>query len=97
MTELGTLLKQQGSLINYIRKNKSILDYVAYNPMEDCGYCVPRGVLVACEMATLHKLQTHAKRYYPNMTVLPMTVAQCISHMNKPHINLGGNNHEYRI
>lgn len=91
--EYRALDKQQGSLINYIRK-QPIIDYVAYIPREDCGYCVPRGVLVACDMATLSNLQAHAKRYYPDMTVIPMTVAQCISHMNKPHINLGGNNND---
>ena len=82
--EMRAFLKQQSSFINYIRKQPNIIDYVAYSPMEDCGYCVPRGVLVACDMATLYKLKNHAKRYYPNMTVIPMTVAECISHMNKP-------------
>lgn len=57
--------------------------------IEDCGYCVPRGVVVACDMATLFKLQTHAKKYYSSMTVIPMTVAECISHMNKPHRTMG--------
>ena len=83
--EMKVLLKQQDSLIKYIRKQESIIDYVAYSPREDCGYCVPRGVVVACDMATLCKLQNHAKKHYPGMTVIPMTVAECISHMNKPH------------
>ena len=84
--EYRALDKQQDSLIKYIRK-QPIIDYVAYSPIEDCGYCVPRGVAVACDMATLFHVQNHAKRHYPDMTVIPMTVAQCISHMNKPHIN----------
>ena len=92
-TEYKVLAKQQDSLINYIRKQGSvIIDYVGYSPKEDCGYCVPRGVVVACNMATLFKLQDHAKRYYPSMTVIPMTVAECISHMNKPHRNMGDYN-----
>ena len=86
--EMKVLLKQQDSLINYIRK-QPIIDYVAYSPREDCGYCVPRGVVVACDMATLFKLQDHAKKHYPKMTVIPMTVAECISHMNKPHRAMG--------
>lgn len=81
--EYKALAKQQDSLIKYVRR-QYIMDYVAHSPIEDCGYCVPRGVLVACDMTTLHKLQSHAKRYYPSMTVIPMTVAQYISHMNKP-------------
>ena len=81
--EFKVLAKQQDSLINYIRK-KPIIDYVAYSPKEDCGYCVPRGVVVACDMATLYKLQDHAKKYYSSMTVIPMTVAECILHMDKP-------------
>ena len=88
--EYKALSKQQGSLINYIRKHgDAIIDYVAYSPREDCGYCVPRGVVVACDMATLFKFQDHAKKYYPSMTVIPMTVAECISHMNKPHRTMG--------
>lgn len=86
--EYRVLAKQQDSLINYIRK-KPIIDYVAYSPREDCGFCVPRGVVVASDMMTLHKLQDHAKKYYPSMTVIPMTVAECISHMNKPHRAMG--------
>lgn len=86
--EYRVLDKQQDSLIKYIRKQESVIDYVAHSPIGECGYCVPRGVLVACDMATLSKLQTHAKRYYPRMIVIPMTVAECISHMNKPY--LGG-------
>lgn len=89
-TEYKVLAKQQDSLIKHIRKHgDAIIDYVAYSPREDCGYCVPRGVVVACDMATLFKLQDHTKRYYPNMTVIPMTVAECISHMNKPHRTMG--------
>ena len=87
--EYKALNKQQGSLINYIRKQESVIDYVGYAPKEECGYCVPRGVVVACDMATLFKLQDHAKKYYPSMTVIPMTVAECISHMNKPHRTMG--------
>ena len=89
--EYKVLAKQQDSLINYIRK-KPIIDYVGYSPREDCGYCVPRGVVVACDMTTLYKLQDHAKKYYPSMTVIPMTVAECISHMNKPHRTMGDYN-----
>ena len=87
--EYRALDKQQGSLINYIRKQESIIDYIPYSPREDCGYCVPRGVVVACDMATLFKLKAHAKKHYPGMTVIPMTVAECISHMNKPHRTMG--------
>lgn len=73
--EYMTLHKQQGSLINYIRK-QPIIDYIAHSPKEDCGFCVPRGVLVACDETTLAKLQVHAKKYYPGMTVIPMTTKQ---------------------
>ena len=93
--EYKALAKQQDSLINYIR-HQPIIDYVGYSPKEDCGYCVPRGVVVACDMATLYKLQDHAKRYYPSMTVIPMTVAECISHMNKPHRTMGDYNFRIR-
>ena len=92
--EYKALSKQQGSLINYIRR-QPIIDYVGYSPREDCGYCVPRGVVVACDMMTLYKLQDHAKRYYPSMTIIPMTVAECISHMNKPHRTIG--DYQFRI
>lgn len=74
--EYKVLAKQQDSLIKYIRRQKSIMAYVAYSPREDCGYCVPRGVLVACNQQTLAKLKTHAERYYPNMSVIPMTSEQ---------------------
>ena len=79
------LIKQQTALIKYIRKQDGVLDYVAYDPYESCCYCVPRGVKVACDITTLSKLQAHAKRYYPDMAVIPMTVAEYISHTNKPH------------
>ena len=69
MPELRTLLKQQGSLIRYIRKQRGVFDYMAHNPMEECGYCVPRGVFVACGPVLLRRLQRHARRYYPDMTV----------------------------
>ena len=82
------LIKQQTALIKYIRKQEGVLDYVAYDPYDkSCYYCIPRGVKVACDMATLSKLQAHAKRYYPYMSVIPMTVAEYISHTNRPHIN----------
>lgn len=87
--EYKVLAKQQDSLIRYIRRTQSIIDYVAYSPKEECGYCVPRGVVVACDMATLFHLQNHAKKYYRDMTVIPMTVAECISHKNKPHRTMG--------
>lgn len=74
--EYQILNNQQGSLINYIRRQSSVMDYVAYNPKEECGYCVPRGVIVACDYATLAMLRVHADRYYSNMTVLPMTEEQ---------------------
>lgn len=73
--EYKVLAKQQGSLIRYIRK-QPIIDYVAHSPKEDCGFCVPRGVLVVCDQNTLAKLQAHAKKYYPSMTVIPMTTKQ---------------------
>lgn len=71
--EYRALSKQQGSLINYIRKQPCVRDYVGYAPKEECGYCVPRGVLVACNPQTLARLQSHAKRYYHDMTVIPMS------------------------
>ena len=74
--ECQVLSNQQGSLIKYIRRQSSVMDYVAYAPKEECGYCVPRGVIVACDYATLAMLRAHADRYYPNMTVLPMTEEQ---------------------
>ncbi len=79
-SEYKALDKQQGSLINYIRKQQSVLYYVAHSPKEDCGFCVPRGVLVACNPTTLARLKTHAKRYYPSMTVIPMTNEQYYYH-----------------
>ena len=87
MTEADylSLSKQCGSLIKYVKHHPNIIDCFCHYPREECGYCVPRGVVVACDTATLAKLQNHAKRYYPDMTVIPMTVAECISHMNKPH------------
>ena len=94
--EYKVLAKQQDSLIRYIRRTQSIIDYVGYSPKEDCGYCVPRGVVVACDMATLFHVQSHAKKYYPDMTVIPMTVAECISHMNKPHRTMGDYNFRVR-
>ena len=82
------LIRQQNRLINYIRRQPEVIDYVAYSPMDaSLGHCVSRGVLVACDMATLHRLEAHAKRYYPDMSIIPMTVAQCISHMNRPRRN----------
>ena len=75
-TVCKVLNKQQGSLIKYIRRQPSVMDYVAYNPKEECGYCVPRGVIVACDYATLAMLRVYANRYCPHMTVLPMTEEQ---------------------
>ena len=72
------LSKQQDSLIKYIRKHPCVVDYVGHAPQEECGFCVPRGVLVACDPQTLAKLKSHAKRYYPDMTVIPMTAEQYI-------------------
>lgn len=74
--EYQVLNNQQGSLIKYIRRQSSVMDYVAHSPKEECGYCVPRGVVVACDYSTLAMLKAHANRYYPNMTVLPMTEEQ---------------------
>ena len=87
--EYKVLSKQQCSLINYIRKQPSIIDYVAHAPKEECGFCVPRGVLVACNSQTLARLQSHAKRYYPDMTVIPMTTEQYIyrKYFTVTHIN----------
>ena len=74
--EYKVLAKQQDSLIKYIRKQQCVMDYVGHAPKEECGYCIPRGVLVACNPQTLARLQTHARRYYPNMSVIPMTQEQ---------------------
>ena len=71
--EYRVLSKQQDSLIKYIRKNFPTVSYVAFAPKEECGYCIPRGVLVDCTLEILWKLQDHAKRYYPQMLVLFMT------------------------
>lgn len=71
--EYKALDKQQDSLIKYIRKQPCVMDYVCYAPKEECGYCVPRGILVACNPQTLARLKSHAKRYYPDMTVIPMS------------------------
>lgn len=83
--EYLSLSKQCGSLIKYMQRHYDVIDYFCHYPREECGYCVPRGVVVACDAVTLAKLQDHAKRYYPGMTVIPMTVAECISHMNRSH------------
>ena len=74
--EYRALDKQQGSLINYIRKQPFVLDYAAHSPIEDCGFCVPRGVLVYCNPNELVRLKSHAKRYYPSMAIIPMTTEQ---------------------
>lgn len=79
-TDCRSLLKQQDSLINYIRKQESVIYYVAHDSKDECGYRIPSGVLVACDPITLTKLQAHAKRYYPNMSVIPMTAEQYYYH-----------------
>ena len=83
---LSLLNKQQDSLIKYIRRQPDVLDYYAYSPIEECGHCVPRGVVVACDMNLLFKLQSHTNRYYPDMVIVPMTVAEYIGHTNRPYI-----------
>lgn len=76
--EYRVLLFRQDSILKYIHKQLSVMDYVSHAPKEECGFCVPRGVLVCCDDSTLHKLQSHAKRYYPSMTVIPMASEQYI-------------------
>ena len=77
------LQKHQNSLIKYIRHQSNIIDYFADYRKEDCGYMVPRGVVVACDMKTLRKLQKHTQRYYPDMEVTEMGIATYILHMEK--------------
>lgn len=84
-TEYLNLNKQLNNLIKYMRTHHEIIDYYADYKMEECGYMVPRGLVVACDMDTLNKLNSHAKRYYPDMSISEMGVATCIMHMNKPY------------
>lgn len=76
--EYKALDKHVNNLIKYIRRQPNIIDCFADYKMEDCGYMVPRGVVVACNMETLNKLRSHAQRYYPDMHITEMGVATCI-------------------
>lgn len=78
------LNKQLNGLIKYIRARCDYIDYYADYRKEQCGYMVPRGVVIACDASTLSKIQRHASYYYPDMQVTQMDMNTCYRHMNRP-------------